>query len=163
MSTEKTASKMIPQTVNLMSSGGCSHEALTAGDIQGLMMSIEATPLIWSFFEAKYEIQPIDQFKHKLVYWLFNRLINQQQIEEDYLIEHHITLVNAAHNLSEGLGNYLARHKIKDDAVSPYFRYLDVQKRQFNRKYAPFINDCIADLQQELHNLEESIKERTKY
>lgn len=64
MKTETLVSKMIPQTCNLMSSGGSAFEALTAGDIQGLLMSCNATPLIWSFFEAKHMINNNDTTKY---------------------------------------------------------------------------------------------------
>lgn len=156
---ERIAGKLNPQTCNLMSSGGSAFEALCLGDIQGLMMSINAKPLIWSYFEAKYQIQPVVHFENKIVFWLHNRLLNQKHLTPAYIAKNHITAVNAAHELSGGLAGYLARHKIKNLALSPWF---EIEKHTFNRKYAPFIRDCIADLEQELNKLERQIHERTQ-
>jgi len=162
MNSEKVASRMIEQTCNLMSSGGCAFEAIRAGDMQALYMCIEATPLTWSFFEAKYKIQPKEPFKEKLVYWMHNRLLNQRHLNPEYIERHHVNAVFAAHDLSEGFAAYLARHKVKNEALSPWFKYLKVGKHQFNRKYAPFLRECKADLEQELQKLEIMIHERTK-
>jgi len=159
MKGETIAAKLNPQTCNLMSSGGGGFEALTVGDIQGLMMSVDATPLIWSYFEAKYMIQPKAHFQQKIVFWLHNRLLNQKRLSPAYIAKNHINAVNASHQLSEGMAGYLARHKIKNEALSPWF---DIEKHTFNRKYAPFIRDCIADLEQQLRNLEWQIHEKTQ-
>ena len=162
MKSETIASKMLEQTCNLMSSGGGSFEALTAGDIQGLLRSIEATPLIWSFFEAKYQIQPKQQFTDKMYFWMYNRLLNQKDLKPEYIVKNHISAVNAAHELSHGLSSYLARHKVMNESLSPWFRSLKVGKHQFNRKYAPFIRECIADLEAQLGKLERKIHARTQ-
>jgi len=58
---------MVLQTPNFMSSGGSSFEALTTGDIQGLLMSCKATPLIWSMFNAQNKIG-LELDSHKIVW-----------------------------------------------------------------------------------------------
>lgn len=163
MKSETLVSKMLPQTCNLMSSGGSAFEALTAGDIQGLLMSCDATPLIWSFFEAKHQIRSKAEFENKLTFWLYNRIINEQHRKEaiklDYLIKNHQTALNAAYELSEGLCGYLARHKISDDKYGTYF---NIEKSKFSRYYKGFINECVADLESQLNELEWQIDKYTQ-
>ena len=149
--------KLTAQTANLMGNGGGGFDALTTGDIQGLLMSCDATPLTWAFFEAKHEIADRTRFERLLIPWTLNRLMKSSKINLKYIAKNHTTNVQAAHELSEGLSKYLARHKIKADNLSPYF---EIEKSKFSRYYAPFIRELVADLEADLGRLERQIIER---
>ena len=120
--------------------------------------------------ERVYQIVQDDtmrrDFKKKLAFWIHNRLLNQKHLTPTYISKNHISAVNAAHELSDGLADYLARHKIKDESLSPWFNQPHqnhrINKDMFNRKYATFIRDCISDLENDLRKLEFKIHERTK-
>ena len=158
MSIKTAISKMLPKSVNYMSSGGSAFEALTCGDIQGLLMSCEATPLIWSFFEAKYQIRDRTDFENKLVFWTYNRLQDKHKgMPLSYIAKNHTNALNASYELAEGLAKYLARHKVKADKMGMYF---EIEKSKFSRYYAPFIRECVADLEAQLGRLERQIKEK---
>lgn len=160
MSVFTAVRKMILQTPNFMSSGGSSFEALTTGDIQAVMMSCDATPLIFSFFEAKHKIRERYEFEKMLVSWMYNRLQNKHNgLNPNYVAKNHETILNASYELSEGLSKYLARHKIADDKLGSYF---DIEKSKFSRYYAPFLRGCVSDLEFELGKLERQISDKLK-
>lgn len=161
MKPEKVVSKIIPTTCNLHSSGGCAFEALTAGDIQGLFMSCDATPLIWSLFEAKYQMTTVQPFEQKLVSWVYNRLQGAHRlIDLNYLAKRHATILEASQGIARGVASYLARHKVKDESKSPHFR--PISKSVFDKKYKEFANDCIDELEHQLGRLEYQIKVKTE-
>jgi len=178
-----------------MSSGGSAFEALTCGDIQGLLMSCEATPLIWSMLHAQQKIglqterhkvvwhskeyldedgeaqtkhwctvekntndTALNEFQRLLVPWTYNRLQDKHKgMPLSYIAKNHTNALNASYELSEGLAKYLARHKVKADKMGMYF---EIEKSKFSRYYAPFIRECVADLEAQLGRLERQIKEK---
>ena len=153
--------KMTTQTPNLMSSGGGGFDALTTGDVQALLMSCDATPLVWAYFEAKHEITDRTHFERLLIPWVLKRLMSKgEQLTLSYIAKNHGTTVEAAHELSEGLAKYLARHKIGSDHLSPYF---EIEKSKFSRKYAPFIRECVSRMEYDLSLLERQIRERLEH
>ncbi len=162
MNNERLSAKMTAQTPNLMSSGGSAHDVLTAGDIQAVFMSCEATPLIIEFYTAKYQIGA-NQFEFLLKPWMFNRIVNEQHRKEaidlDYLAKNHGSHITAASELAEGLCKYLTRHKVSRDTFGSYF---DMHKSTFSRKYRAFIKGCADDLEAELYQLERELVEKTQ-
>lgn len=160
MNPETAARKLVCKTVNLMSSGGGGHGVITPADLQAVFAAIEPKPLIKTLFEAQHQICEPVRLENMLVSWMFKRLMDKRKgMNLKYIAKNHESVLNASYEFSEGLAKYLARHRVSKDDLSPYF---NIEKSKFSRYYAPFIRECIADLEQELNILNRQIIERTQ-
>lgn len=173
MKSETIASKLNPQTANLMSSGGGGFEAINGADIGAVMMAIDAPDLIWAYYFSYYDIGlSYDRYvreytqietKHGKIEQLSFRRENvslslnlfQSQLKT-WIYSKFLNWCNgtplerinkasiAADEISKGLALYLSTKPEETVRIAKYFR--PMPSSTFDRKYRKFViyaNNCL--------------------
>jgi hypothetical protein len=107
---------------------------------------------------AKYGLTDSTRLENLMVFWMCNKLTGYKKpMSLEYIAKNHENVINASHELGHGLAQYLSRHKTSDEKIGKHFK---IEKTKFSRRYAPFLRDCIYDLDDQLSRLERQIIEK---
>lgn len=159
MRSEAQGKKFSIKTSNFDGAGGGGYGVITASDLMVVLAAINPPPLQYAHMMTYHQHWPRHLLESMVFEDMRKRVKSQKTIRHEYLAKNHGSLFNAARDLSIGIADYLARHKIKNEHLSQRF---DIEKSKFSRYYREFVADCIADYEHEFGKLERKIHEMTK-
>ena len=142
---------------DMESTGASSSVVLTSIDVQLVLGSCDANPLIMSYLYAKYQLgdtqASLNHFNKLLKPFMYNRLISSKRsIDTKTLLKYHTSIINALDDVTDCVFKYLTRNKLSDYSVRKYM--VDtVKKDTFRRRYMDFLQSVIIELENDLNKL----------